>query len=73
MSGVVAAVTHAVTSENANWKSIFIAGVVGAASGAIAASGLGMFTQAAITTGVTFAGDVSTQVVSEKKHYLGDE
>ena len=72
VGGVVAAVTHAVTSENANWKSIFIAGVAGATSGAIAASGLGMFTQAAITTGVTFAGDVSTQVVSEKKTLAGN-
>ena len=71
VGGVVAAITTAVTSENASLAEILISGAVGAVSGAVAASGLGMVAQALVTAGVTFAGDVSTQVVCEGKSLTG--
>lgn len=50
-----------------DWGKVAIAGAVGAISGGIAATGLGMVSQAVITAGAAFAGDVATQTLCEKK------
>ena len=73
VGAVVSAATTAIQSYvetgSVDVGKTIISGLVGAASGAIAATGLGMITQAAITAGVAFAGDVATQMICEDKSW----
>ena len=71
VGAVVSAATTAVQSYKATGRvdvgQTIISGIVGAVSGGVAGSGLGMISQAAVTAVVTAAGDFLTQKFCEKK------
>ena len=71
VGAVVSAATTAIQSYletgSVDVGKTIISGIVGAASGAVAATGLGALAQAAITAVVTMGGDVATQMICEKK------
>ncbi len=77
IGAVVGAVVSAATTAIQSYKETgtvdigktIISGLVGAVSGGVAATGLGMFTQAAITAGAAFVGDVATQKICENKSW----
>ncbi len=71
VGAVVGAATTAIQTYKETGKvdvgKTIISGIVGAVSGGFAASSLGMITQAAISAGATFAGDIATQKLCEGK------
>lgn len=77
IGAAVGAVVGAVTTAIQSYKETgtvdigktVISGLVGAVSGGVAATGLGMFAQATITAGTAFVGDVATQKICENKSW----
>lgn len=77
IGAVVGAVVSAATTAIQSYKETgsidigktVISGLVGAVSGGVAATGLGMVAQAAITAGTAFVGDVATQKICENKSW----
>ena len=73
VGAVVSAVTTAIDSYastgSVDWGKVGISAAVGAVSGGVAATGLGMVAQAGITAAATFVGDVATQKICEKKSW----
>ena len=71
VGAVVGAATTAIQTYKETGKvdvgQTIVSGVVGAVSGGFAASGLGMITQAAISAGATFLGDVAGQVLKKEE------
>ena len=62
VSAAITAIDSYTSTGSVDWISVLISAGVGAASGAIAASGMGALVQAGLTAGACSAGDVLTQV-----------
>lgn len=73
VGAVVSAATTAIQSYketgHVDIGQTIISGAVGAISGGVAATGLGMLSQAAITAGAAFVGDVATQKFCQGKSW----
>ena len=69
VSAVITAIDTYTNTGSIDWGKVGISAAVGAVSGGVAATGLGMFAQAAITASTAFVGDVATQRFCENKSW----